>query len=191
MAKKHRMNKFYYMRHLGRDLSFVFLSILLAFFLYKTGFIAHFLDSTGFFKPLSAFIAGMFFTFTFTVVPAGVALVNVSKFMHPLLVAFFGALGAVCIDMLILRFVRNGLVVDMNGLVRTTFRHHLLKIFHFGFLKWVAFISGMFMLATPLPDEPGLFIMSISKVHPRFLPLIFFLAHFMGIFTIISVAGAL
>ncbi len=187
----HRMNKFYYLRHLSRDFAFVLLSIVVAFVLYKTGVITKFLDVTDFFTPLSAFIAGMFFTFVFTVAPAGVALVNINQSESILFVAFFGALGAACVDVFILRFVKKGLVSDVNGLVRTSFHRHLIKLFHFGFLKWVAFVSAMFLLVTPLPDEPGLFILSISKLNSKYLPLVFFAAHFVGISLVISIANAL
>ncbi len=190
MSYHHRMNKLYYLRHLSRDFVVVVLSIILAFVLYKTGVITGFIEATSFSRPITAFISGMFFTFVFTVVPAGVALANVSETYPPLYTAFFGALGAICVDMFILHFVRRGLVKDVSGLARTTLHTHVLKLFHFGFLKWIAFVSAMLLLATPLPDEPGLFLLGISKVKSKFLPLLFFVAHFVGILAIISIAGS-
>jgi len=106
-------------------------------------------------------------------------------------VAFFGALGAMIVDVLIITFVRKDIVADLDGLSERTLKHHLIKVFHFGFLKWIGFVVGMLFLATPLPDELGLMLIGISKVRSRMLPLVFFIAHFMGILTIISVANAI
>ena len=74
---------------------------------------------------------------------------------------------------------------------KVTFKHHLIKAFHFGFMKWVAFIIGLFLVATPLPDEPGLILIGLSKINPKFLPLIFFVSHFLGILALVSIASSI
>lgn len=183
--------RYRYAQHLAQDFLSVLVSIVVAYVLYKTGVITKFLDLTNFFVPLSAFIAGVFFTFVFTVVPAGVAFANIGQSEPVVLIAFFGALGAMLMDLALLRFVKSGLAVDVSGLARTTFHHHLLKLSHFAFLKWFAFISAMFMLATPLPDEPGLFLLGISKIKSKFLPLIFFAVHFTSIYILVSLVSSI
>jgi hypothetical protein len=185
------MSKYHYWGHLLRDMLVVVASIVVSILLVRLGVIESFIDATKGSLIASSFIAGAFFTLIFTVVPAGVALVAIGQTFPPVLVAFFGALGAMIVDVLIITFVRKDIVADLDGLSERTLKHHLIKVFHFGFLKWIGFVVGMLFLATPLPDELGLMLIGVSKVRSRMLPLVFFIAHFMGILTIISVANAI
>lgn len=180
----------YYLTHFARDIFIVTASIVVAVLLVQLGIIDSFIGESTASLVFASFVAGAFFTSLFTVAPAGVALVAIGQSMPLVLVAFFAAIGAAVIDMLIITFVRRDLSKDLDGLAQMTFRHHLIRAFHFGFLKWAAFLIGMFLIATPLPDEFGLFLIGISKVDSKFLPLIFFLAHFLGILLIISLALA-
>lgn len=177
------------MTHLFRDFLIVAGSIVVSVVLVKGNLIQSFIEATSDFKILSSIIAGAFFTSVFTLAPASVGLIAISKSFPPVLVAFFAALGAMTIDMLIASFVRKDLAQDLDGLAKMTLRRHFIKAFHFGFLKWVAFIFGMLFIATPLPDEFGLFLIGISKVKSWVLPFIFFLAHFGGILLLLSIAG--
>lgn len=177
----------YYLSHFARDIFIVVASIVVAVLLVRLGIIESFIGDSTTSLVFASFVAGAFFTSLFTVAPAGVALVAIGQSLSPVLVAFFAALGAVIIDMLIITFIRKDLSKDLDGLVQMTFRHHIIRAFHLGFLKWVAFLAGMFLIATPLPDEFGLFLIGISKVDSKFLPLIFFVAHFIGILVVVSV----
>jgi len=132
----------------------VALSIVAAVILAKSGLISSFVELTSGSKAFSSFIAGAFFTSIFTVAPAGVALAAIGGSFPPILVAFFGALGAILVDHIIIYFVRKDLTEDLDGLSEMAFKRHLIRAFHFGFLKWAAFIIGLFFIATPLPDEP-------------------------------------
>ncbi|PIP55544.1 MAG: hypothetical protein CO183_00285 [Candidatus Zambryskibacteria bacterium CG_4_9_14_3_um_filter_42_9] len=185
------MNHSHIIRHFIRDVLILVLSIVTAILLINSGFVESFIGLTGWSKALSSFIAGAFFTSIFTVVPAGVALAAVSHSFSAVLVAFFGALGAMLIDVLIISFIRKDIAKDLDGLTKMTFRYHLIKAFHFGFLKYVAFLFGIMLIATPLPDEPGLFLIGISKINPLLLPAVFFVSHFIGIWVIISITAVI
>jgi hypothetical protein len=180
-----------YLGKLLRDLFVVVASIIAAVIIIKLGFFDYFTNVTGPSLVLSSLVAGAFFTSIFTLAPAGVALIALSQSFPPVLVAFFGALGAALVDVVIIAFIRKGISKDLENISKVTFRHHLLHIFHFGFLKWVAFAVGMFFVATPLPDELGLFLLGMSRINHKLLPLIFFLGHFIGIWALISIASAL
>ncbi|MEX0931847.1 MAG: hypothetical protein WDZ88_03805 [Candidatus Paceibacterota bacterium] len=176
---------------LGRFVRNVFIvtaSIVATILLVRLGIIESFIGESFLSLVIASFVSGVFFTSVFTVAPAGVALIAISQSLSPLYVAFFGALGAMLIDMLIIHFVRKDLTVYIDGFVKRVFRTAIIKVFEYGFLKWVAFAFGLFLVATPLPDEFGLFLIGISKVSPRFLPLIFFISHFLGILAVVSIA---
>lgn len=181
----------YYLSHFARDIFIVVASIVVAVFLIRLGIFETVVGESIGSLVFASFVAGAFFTSLFTVAPAGVALVAVGQSMSPVLVAFIAAIGATLVDMLIISFVRRDLSKDLDGLAQMTFRHHIIRAFHFGFLKWAAFLIGMFLIATPLPDEFGLFLIGVSKINPKFLPLVFFVAHFLGIWAVVSIATAL
>ena len=181
----------HYRRHVFRDAVIVAGSILAAFLLARAGLIDVFVASVGWSKMLASFLAGAFFTSVFTVAPAAVALVAIGGTYPPILVAFFGALGAMIIDVIIASFVRKDISEDVESLAPRAMRRYAIQAFHFGFLKWAAFIVGLFLVATPLPDEFGLFLIGLSKIRPAFLPLIFFVTHFLGIFALVSIAAGI
>lgn len=176
---------------LVRDVFIIVASVVVAILFVQLGIIEAFIGESQLSLILSSFLGGAFFTSLFTVAPAGVALVAVGQSLSPFLVAFFGALGAMLIDMLIISFVRKDIIANFDAVARTTFKKHILRAFHFGFLKWVAFGAGLFLIATPLPDELGLFLIGISSISSRFLPLIFFVSHFVGILLVVSIASAI
>lgn len=185
------MKNFYYIHRLLRDLLIVVGSIIVAIVLVKAGLIDIFIEATSGSKILSSFIAGAFFTSIFTLAPAAVGLIAIGGSFPPVLVAFFAAFGAMLVDLIIVSFIRKDISEDLNGLAQLTLRRYFIEAFHFGFLKWVALVLGMFFIVTPLPDEAGLFLIGVSKVKTSALPVILYLAHFFGIYILVSVAQAI
>lgn len=182
-----------YIRHFIRDLLIIAGSILVASVLVKLGVIESFISVTSGSKILSSFIAGIFFTSVFTIAPAAVALVAISQSYSPILVALFGAIGATIVDLLLASFVRKDVVADIEELEkmsRLSLRYHVVKAFHFGFLKWIAFGLGVFIIASPFPDEFGLLLIGFSKIKTPILPFLFFIANFLGIWALVSIAAA-
>ncbi len=176
------------LKHVIRDLFIITGSIIVAIVLGKSGAIQLLLGLGSSWSIVSSIIAGAFFTSVFTMAPATIGLVAISDTTSPLLVAGFGALGAMLIDMTIASFVRKDLNQDFESIKRFSFKWHFISLFHFGFLKWFAFIAGILIIASPLPDELGLFFIGISKVKAKYLPLLFFIANFLGIYTLISIS---
>lgn len=176
------------LKHVIRDLFIITGSIIVAVVLGKSGAIQLLLGLGGNWSIVSSFIAGTFFTSVFTIAPATIGLVAISDTAPPLLVAGFGAFGAVLVDLIIASFVRKDLNQDFESIKRFSLKWHFISLFHFGFLKWFAFILGLMVIASPLPDELGLFFIGISKVKAKYLPLLLFMANFLGIYTLISLS---
>ncbi len=180
-----------FIKRFFRDAFVIAASIVAAILFVELGIINAFMGDSQLSLALSSFLAGAFFTSLFTLAPSGVALVAISQSFSPFAVAFFGALGAMLVDLAIIWFVRKRVSEDLSAIPSKGFRLHILKAFHFGFLKWVAFGLGIFVIASPLPDEVGLFLIGISKISSNFLPLIFFISHFIGILLVVSIAGTI
>lgn len=168
-----------------QDLLIIALSIVAAVSLVKSEFIVHLLTSTKELEVVGSFIAGFFFTSVFTTVPAIVALGEIADHSSLLGTAVVGGAGAVVGDLVIFRFVRD------------RFSQHLLEVmgikggprkmqglFQKGPLRWVTFLLGGLIIASPLPDELGITLLGFSKMKLSwFIPLAF-VFNSIGIFLI-------
>lgn len=175
-------------QHVIRDFFIICASAAFAYFLTKSQLIPSLLEYDGGLKFLLPIIFGALFTTIFTIVPASVALVEMSSTTHPILISILGGIGAMIVDSVIASFVRKDITRDLKSISRMSFKWHFISLFHFGFLKWLSFILGLIVIASPLPDELGLFFIGISKVRGKYLPFVFFLANFLGIYILLSLA---
>ncbi len=178
-------------KHFFRDVLIITASILVAIYIAKHDGISEVINSeelSPLYSTLIALFAGSFFTSIFTLAPASVVLIELREHLPSLTISILGGLGATCIDVLIASFVRKNVYYGMKNLPRFSLKWHFISLFHFGFLKWASFILGLIVIASPLPDELGLFFVAISKVKPRYLPIVFFMANAIGIYILISAA---
>ncbi len=87
-----------------KNTTLLVLSLVAFFYLARTPEVENFINSIGSLGYLGAFITGIFFVSTFTVVPAAVVLFNLADHLHPLEVALLAGLGAMAGDYIIFRF---------------------------------------------------------------------------------------
>ena len=186
-SKKYKQH----VENLKRDLIFVLASIVLSFILIKTGVLAQLFSLAGNFNLLGSFISGIFFTSTFTIAPASIALAELGTTTSPLLVALFGACGAVVGDLVIFFFLKDSLTQDLQEVIKASDYKKVLSFFHLGFVRVLSPIIGALIIASPLPDELGLAMMGMSKVKPIYVVPICFIMNFLGILGIISIAQVL
>jgi hypothetical protein len=174
-----------------QDIVIIILSIIVAIVLVKTQLLVSFLKSTGQYELIGSFTAGLFFTSIFTTAPAIVALGEIAKMQPVLYVAFFGALGAVLGDLIIFRFIRDNLSEHLMEIAKhqiagtkMKFRHHL------HFFRWITFLIGGIIIASPLPDEIGVGLLGFSKMSMKWFIPIAFIGNFVGILLIGLVANS-
>ena len=168
--------------NLWRDVGIVFLSVLVAVVLIKTGVLKSLLgvtQATGF---TGSFIAGIFFTSIFTSVPATVALIEISISHSLFWTAFFGGLGALFGDFVIFRFVRGSV---LNDLLHRGFQNPkpgwFVRLFRPQPFRWITPLMGAIIVASPFPDEIGLAMMGLSKMRTRLFISLSFVLNFVGI----------
>jgi len=178
--------------NLIKDVAIVLLSIMLAVLLVKTQALARILTSTKEMEIIGSFIAGMFFTSIFTTVPAIVTLGEIAQANSVILTAFFGGMGAVVGDLIIFRFVRDRFSEDLMALVATkSGKARLKSLFRLKIFRWLTFLIGGIIIASPLPDELGISFLGFSKTKTSlFIPLSF-LFNFFGILIIGFVAKSI
>jgi len=147
-----------------RDIVLLIASIVLAIVLARTGVLDAVLERTAHVRYLDAFVAGAFFTSLFTVAPATVALARLARGGEPFWeIVLIGALGAMVADALILTIIKDTLTEHILAAVRHSRSGRLKYFFRRGKTRLAGTLLGAIVIASPLPDEVGLFLMGLAR----------------------------
>jgi hypothetical protein len=188
MAKRMSVVQF---RHITFDLSVIILSILVAILLVKSHVIDDALSASAEFGHIGSFVAGMFFTSAFTTAPAIAALGEISFVNGIVETALWAALGAVVGDMIIFRFVRDRMANHLLEILpHKRGSRRLARILKFRFFRYITFLIGGIIIASPLPDELGISLLGLSKMRSLYFVPLSFGFNFLGICTIGLVAAS-
>ncbi|MEK7646260.1 MAG: hypothetical protein AAB381_01005 [Patescibacteria group bacterium] len=171
-------------RELIKDFLLICIGIALALFLSTSGMLDQMISLIGN-TAAASFFAGIFFTSVFTLGPASVTLVNISEYGDPHTIALWGALGAVCGDLVLFFFIRDHFAEHITKSLRPSRVRRILASFHLGFMKWLSPILGALIIASPLPDEFGMALLGMSKIRVAVLIPIAFAMNMLGIYGLI------
>ncbi len=175
-----------------QDILILCVSIFVAVVFAKFGIFETLLHASGDIFLVDSFIAGLFFTSAFTTPLSIVAFGEIAQSTDSiLLVSILGGLGAMCGDFLIYTFVKDRLSEDLLYVFGSLKKGSLKPLFKHRFFRWITFLVGGFIIASPFPDEIGIAMMGMSKAKMwAFLP-VSFLFNAIGIFLVAIVARAL
>lgn len=172
----------YPLRH---ELGIIALSVCIAFILAYTNALEQLLRSAEGIEGLGSFIAGILYTSIFTSVPAAVALGKIALLHSPFATAFIGGVGALIGDLFVFRFVRDSVSPYLGALIHAAHAEWLRKAFsRHPLLRALPMILGFIIIASPLPDEPGIILLGLTKTKTALFAPISFLANFLGILAI-------
>lgn len=138
----------------------------------------------------AAFLAGVFFTSAFTLAPAAIALARIAMGAPFVDVALWGALGALCGDLIIFFFVRDRFADDLVHSFRPSLMRRIMASFHLGFMKWISPVLGALIIASPFPDELALALMGLSRTRLVILIPVSFAMNWLGIAGLVYLAHA-
>ncbi len=175
-------------KHLFLDFIYIVVSIIVAVFLVKGGALDFVANSNN--HVWASFFSGIFFTSAFTIAPSSAVIGVLTLKTSPLLIAFFGAIGAVLGDLIIFTFIRDRFADDIIHLVGPN-KKKFLHAIHLRLFRWIIPFVGAIIIASPLPDELGLFLLGISKTKTKLLIPISFVMNFVGILLVSLVARAI
>ena len=174
-------------KNLKEDLIAIGVGVVLAWLLMSSGALAGLLAATDAGKVFESFVVGIFFTSAFTLAPAAIFLTELSQNISPWMIALFGALGAMCGDLILFLFIRDRLAEDIKGMFPKSAVRRFLNSFHLGFWKWLSPILGALIIASPLPDEFGVSLLGLSKTRIAVLLPVAFVMNFLGILALAGV----
>lgn len=171
------------------NITLLVISLLITMYILQSGRLDDIVRSFGDLGYLGVFIAGLFFVSTFTVAPAAAILFTFAQELPVILVALFGAAGAMLGDYLAFNFIRERLLAEINPFLKMLRIYKPMDIFHTKYFAWMAPAVGAIVVASPLPDEFGLTLLGLSKMSKkRFLALMFGL-NFVGMLIIALAAN--
>lgn len=171
----------------------IFLGIsLVALFILADTAIAHALiRQIGSYGYIGAFITGIFFVSTFTVAPASVVLFHLSQELNPYAIALSAGAGAVIGDIIIFRFLKDGVFDELKPLFRRFRGSYMSRLFKTPYFAWFVPVAGAIIIASPLPDEIGIGLLGLTKIKWWQFALLAFGLNSVGIFVIVTLAQAL
>jgi hypothetical protein len=170
-----------------KNLTFLFVSILVAFFLFRNEAFHQYFLNLGALEYLGAFLSGFFFVSTFTIAPASILLFILAESLPIIPVALIAGIGAMAGDLTIFQFFKNDetdkeiimLFKEMGGKSIL----HLLNSKH---LRWTWPFIGALIIISPLPDEIGVSLMGISKLPTWYFLVLSYVLNTIGIFLLLS-----
>lgn len=166
-------------------------STLFAIYLSQNPAFKDWLLHLGTLEYLGALVAGFLFVSSLTTPISIVAIGIMAENVNPFALAVVGAAGAVAGDFLIFKLVKDHLGEELAKLVGKKETSHLKLLLHSKFITWMLPIIGTLIIASPLPDELGVSLLSVSKMSERKFILISYISNAIGILMIASVAKVL
>lgn len=172
-------------------LTAVFISVLIAIILAQNAAFKSWLLNLGSLEYIGALIAGMIFVSSFTVAISAVVFGIMVQNIHPMALALIGGVGAVMGDYLIFKLVRSNLQKELAMLFGPDNTTHIKAVLHSKYIAWMLPVIGVFIIASPLPDELGVSLLGISKMSEGKFILISYISNALGILAIVSIARVL
>lgn len=170
-----------------KNFTFLFLSLLLSLYLFGNETFHSYLLHLGSLGYIGAFIGGILFVSTFTVATATLILLVLAEGLNPVEIGIIAGAGAVIGDLLIFHLIKDNLTNEVKSLYdRFDGDHHLTKVLHSKYFSWTLPVVGAILIASPLPDEIGISLMSISKMRTYQFVLLSFILNSIGIFLIVA-----
>jgi uncharacterized membrane protein YdjX (TVP38/TMEM64 family) len=166
----------------------LFIGLVLFFFFLDHPIVVKAISSVGSLGYLGAFLAGVFFVSTFTVIPSTVVLFYIASNMNPWAGALSAGFGAVIGDFLIFSFLKDGVFEEIKPVFKRVTGERLQKLFETPYFSWFSMVLGALIIASPLPDETGLALLGLSKIKRWQFFLLSFVLNTLGIAAIIFIA---
>ena len=172
-----------------KNLTFLFISLIFAFFLGRHEPFHEFLLNLGAYGYIGAFIAGMLFVSTFGFATGAITLLVLAENLNIFELGIIAGAGGVLGDFLLFRFVKDRLVDEVKPIYDSMdHKHHLEKLLHTKHFRWMFACFGAAIIASPLPDELGVSLMGISKMKNKTFLILSFLLNATGIILVLLVS---
>jgi len=174
-----------------KNTALLILGLIIFFYFADSHIVQSSISKIGALGYLGAFIAGVFFVSTFTVIPAMYVLYALADKLNPLGVAVFAGIGALIGDYIIFRFLKDDVFKELRPVFLKLGGNYLLRVFRTPFFAWLVPLIGAAIIVSPFPDEVGVGILGLSKLKAWQFMLLSFILNAAGILIVITIARSL
>jgi uncharacterized membrane protein YdjX (TVP38/TMEM64 family) len=169
--------------------------IVLTYILFRTTEIGNFISNLGVLKGLGIFIVGILYPFSFTS-PLSAAFFLTVDNGNIFLTSLIGGLGGMVSDLILFRFVRISFTDEFyklkNEQIIKKLRNWARKKMHKHVRTILLHLFTFFLIASPLPDEAGIVLLSgFTKIKMKTIALITLVCHTIGIVIILLIGKAI
>ena len=164
-----------------RDIIIISVSIIIAIFIVKTDFINWVLFTYRLPPFLLALLAGIFYASIFTAPLSIAAIIALAQDGFLISTVIFGGIGAALGDLLIFKFLKLGIAKNIVIFLKQK------KVFHIQqkrILRIFPICAGLFIIASPLPDEIGIFFLGTSKIKEGYFVILAYFLNAVGIYLV-------
>ncbi len=169
-----------------RNLLWFIMSLPLAYALSTIPILETVLRQIGEWGYFGAFIIGILSVMTFTTIPALTILYEFSLFLTPLELAIFAGLGSVVGDFIIFSFFKHKVFAHFEPITERLTKSPVSHILHSRYFFWLTPVVGAIIIASPLPDELGIPLLSISKLKQWHFIILTFILNSVGIWALLT-----
>jgi len=131
-----------------RNTTLLVLSLIALFFLADTAVAHALIKQIGSYGYFGALITGIFFVSTFTVAPASIVLFHLAQDFNPFLIALCAGAGGVIGDLLIFRFLRDGVFEEIQPFLKRFKGSYLHALIRTRYFIWLAPVVGAVIIAS-------------------------------------------
>lgn len=165
---------------------FFSLSIGIAWYLLKGGYFDSWVNTVLPHRFLAEILSGAFYT-SFLTSPIAVAMFFVlAKTENPIILSLLAGVGAAALDLIIVKLFRDNLSRDLTLLTRQLKLNLVKKFLKLLKLDFIIPLLGALIIASPLPDELGLYLMGTSELKNYQIIIITYILNTAGILLIVT-----
>lgn len=167
--------------------------IIAAYVLFKTDFFREFAEMFNSRGYVSIFLAGFLFAYGFTAPFAVGFFISLAPQVNIFIAAPLAGAGALMADLTIFQFIRTSFQSEFDKLKLTRLFQKIRALFddHFGekLKKYILWTIAGFLIASPLPDEFGVSLLSgFTTLDKKIFSIISYLLNTAGILVILALA---
>lgn len=143
---------------------------------------------------LSAFITGLFFTYSFTTPPAAAIFIiigNILQSENLILLACLGGLGALMGDIIIFSIIRYSFKDEIAKLSKEKLIKKINSHIPHFIKTYILILLAASIIASPFPDELGVTLFAATRIKASWFALFSFLANTIGILIMLKIGGSI
>jgi hypothetical protein len=175
--------------HRFRNVLLLFFGLLLTYILYRSSFFSNLVSQLVRFGYLGGLLGGFLFSSTLTAIIGLLLVLSLVPHLNLFGLVSAAALGAVIGDIIIFYLIRNKIDHDSSFAPQLFTRYHLTKLFHSRYFSWTLPIIGALIIMSPLPDELGISLFSVSHVPVEEFAFVSLMSRTFIFFLVISAAS--